>query len=298
MKKRKIVFFAVFCLVLFSCATTKNNKDTGISIRQLSYYLPLLKGTPGDTNVFVLDSGKPGANLLLVAGTHGNETGGILAAELFIKHARVEKGRVFVIPHLNKPGVRTGSRLVPVEYQGQPDPVQFIPPGGVTQYAGMEQRNINRSYPGTPYGGLAQKIAYAVMQLLVRENIDIAIDKHEARPSSPIAWAIISNPKNVHTAALAVLDLDEIGISMILDVSPPNMHGLSHREWGNRTQAMAFLIETANPAQENDPSPELLNDPRFSLERRAAIQLKAVQYLVYRSNEVLPAPLIYSWITE
>jgi len=234
--------------------------------------------------------------MLLVAGTHGNEIAGIHAAELFLALAYVERGKVFVIPRLNNSGVLAGNRLVQPEHQGQDDPGWFTPPEGVTRYAGAEQRNINRSYPGSVEGGLAQKIALAVMRLLVYENIDIAIDMHEARPSSAIAWAVISNPKNVDVAALAVLDLEEKGISMLLEVSPPDMDGLSHKEWGNRTQAMAFLIETANPAQENNPSPALLNDPRYALDRRAAIQLETVRAIVSRSNEALAAPLIFSGI--
>ena len=265
-------------------------------IRPLSFYCPSLRNTAGDTSVYVFDSGKPGAKLLLAGGTHGNETAGIEAAGLFIKHARVESGSVFVIPRLNNSGIPGGSRLVSEKHQGLSDPAQYTPPEGTTRYPGWEQRNINRSYPGTASAGLAQKIAFAVMRLLVSENIDIAIDMHEAAPGSDLAWNIVSNPKNVRIAALAALDLDEIGIPMNLDVSPSNMDGLSHKEWGNRTGAMSFLIETVNPAQAANPSPDELNDPQYALERRALIQMEAVRLLVSRCNEELNLPLVYSGI--
>ena len=268
------------------------------ALRQLSDYCPSLKNTPGDTAVYVLNSGEPGANLLLAAGTHGNETAGIHAAEFFVELARVEKGCVFVIPRLNNPGVASGSRLVPVDYQGQSDPEQYTPPEGITIYAGMEQRNIDRSYPGTKHAGLAQKIALAVMNLLITENIEIAIDMHEAKPGSDLAWCIVSNPKNVSLAALAVLDLEEKGIRMHLDASPPNMDGLSHREWGNRTRAMAFLIETVNPAQADTPLPDEINNPQYTLSRRSAIHLETVRSLVSRCNEALSMPLVYSGIPD
>jgi hypothetical protein len=263
-------------------------------VRRLSDYCPSLQNTPGDTDVYVLDSGKPGANLLLAAGTHGNEIAGIHAAEVFADFALVEKGRVLVIPRLNNSGVSAGTRLIPPEHQGRPDPDWYTPPESVTRYAGMEQRNINRSYPGTEQAGLAQKIALAVMRLLIDEDIDIAIDMHEAEPSSNIAWTIVSNPKNVQVGALAVLDLEEKGITMHLEVSPLNMDGLSHKEWGDRTKALSFLIETANPAQTAHPSPDELAAPLYALSKRAAIQLETVQTLVSRSNEVLFTPLIYS----
>ena len=246
----------------------------------------------------MLDSGKHGAGLLLVGGTHGNEIAGIRAAEVFTELARVERGRVFVIPRLNNSGVTAGTRLVRPEHQGRPDPDWYTPPESLARYAGMEQRNINRSYPGTEQAGLAQKIALAVMRLLVDEDIDIAIDMHEAEPSSNIAWTIVSNPKNVQVAALALLDLEEKDIPLHLDASPLNMDGLSHREWGDRTKALSFLIETVNPAQAARPSQAELNSPRYALEVRAAIQLETVMALVLRSNEVLSEPIIFSGIPE
>jgi hypothetical protein len=39
------------------------------------------------------------------------------------------------------------------------------------------------------------------------------------------------------------------GIAIGLEASPPNLHGLSHREWGDATPALAILMETTNPAQ-------------------------------------------------
>ena len=297
----------IITLLLLSCAgnfpansrvNAPSASDGNGAVRQLSEYCPSLKGTPGDTVIYVLDSGTPGANMLLVGGTHGNEIAGIQAAELFADLVRVESGRVFVIPRLNNSGVSAGIRLVQAEDQNQDDPDWYTPPEGSARYAGIEQRNINRSYPGTEQAGLTQKISLAVMNLLVRENIDIAIDMHEARPSSDLAWTIVSNPKNVHIAALAVLDLEEKDILMHLDVSPPEMDGLSHKEWGNRTQAMAFLIETVNPAQADNPSIDELNDPHYALNRRAAIHLETVRTIVSISNEALPLPLVFSGIPE
>jgi hypothetical protein len=270
----------------------------GIEVRRLSDYCPPLLNTAGDTAVYVLDSGKPGANMLLAAGAHGNEIAGIYAAEQFVQFARVESGCVFVIPHLNNSGVCAGTRLVRLEHQGLPDPDQYVPPEGKTEYAGMEQRNVNRAYPGTEHAGLAQKIALAVMRLLTSENMAIAIDLHEAKPGSDLAWDIVANPKNIHAAALAVLDLEEKGIFMHLDISPPGMDGLSHKEWGGRTQSMAFLIETANPAQADSLSADKMNDRRYALDRRVAIQMETVKALVVRANETLSAPLIFGGIPE
>jgi hypothetical protein len=293
-------------LLLSSCASANIHDDangiqalsprTGGSVRMLSHYLPSLLNSPGDTAVYVLDSGAPGPNMLLVAGAHGAEIAGIRAAEIFVEQALVETGKVFVIPHLNRPGIIAGTRLVPLEYQGRPDPEYFIPPGGATVFPGFEQRNINRAYPGCENMGLAQLIALAVMNILFSENIDIAIDLHEAGPSSALAWMIISHPDSVHIAANAILDLEEQGIILGLDVSS-KQSGLSHREWGDRTGAFAFLTETANPYQDPDPA-RFSGNPAYFLERRVAIQLEMIRQLVANTNQFLPAPLVFSGIQE
>ena len=268
---------------------------TGGSVRQLSHYLPSLVKSPGDTIVYVLDSRAAGPNMLIVAGVHGNENASVRAAEIFVEKAIVETGKVFVICHLNKLGFLAGSRYLPGEYQGLPDPDFYTPPGGSTQQLeGIEQRNINRAYPGSDDTGLAQKIALAVMNLIISENIKIAFDLHEAPPSSYLAWMIISNPKHAHIAADAVLDLKAQGIVMKREVSSKNS-GLSHREWGDRTQAFSFLTETADPQLSSDPS-QYLDNPQYTLERRVLIQLEAIRHLVAKSNNYLSSPLIYSGI--
>jgi len=304
---KKYFFLAAAILVLSSCAITTVTGNTnaipalsprtGGSVRMLSHYLPSLLNNPGDTVVYVLESGMPGPNMLIVAGAHGAEIAGIHAAEFFVEQALVETGKVFVIPHLNRPGIIAGTRHIPLEYQGQPDPEFYIPPGGATTvFPGIEQRNINRAYPGCENVGLAQLIALAVMNILFIENIDIAIDLHEAGPLSNLAWMIISHPESVHIAAGAILDLEERGIILGLDVST-DQAGLSHREWGDRTNAFAFLTETANPHQ--DPNPALfLDNPNYFLERRVAIQLEMIRHLVANSNRFLPYPLIFSGIPE
>ncbi|MCL2602084.1 MAG: succinylglutamate desuccinylase/aspartoacylase family protein [Treponema sp.] len=298
----KVIFFLVTVYALSSCSgnpvVSKSVASGGgvTAVRLLSDYAPSLKNTAEDTNVYLLDSSKPGAKLLLVAGTHGDEPAGIQAAEFFIARAEVQQGSVFVIPRLNDAGVAAGSRFVQADWERSDDDDYFTPPEGSTRYAEIEQRNINRSYPGSESGAAAQKIAQAVMRLLVQENIDIAIDMHEARPSSGIARTIIANQKNANAAALAIFDLEERGIIMRLELSPPDMDGLSHKEWGNRTRAAAFLIETENPAYGSNSAIGVPGDPRYAVDKRTAIQLEAVKAIVRRCNETLPAPLVFSGI--
>ena len=58
----------------------------GVTEKQmLSDYNPELKGTNGDTEIYVLDSGVPGASILVLGGTHPNEPSGVVAAVALIE---------------------------------------------------------------------------------------------------------------------------------------------------------------------------------------------------------------------
>ncbi|MBL8966573.1 MAG: hypothetical protein JNG85_06135, partial [Spirochaetaceae bacterium] len=71
------------------------------SIGWLSDYLPALAGTPGDTRVYYLDSGQPGATVFVAGGTHTNEIAGVAAAVMLVERAKAERGRLIVVPYAN-----------------------------------------------------------------------------------------------------------------------------------------------------------------------------------------------------
>ena len=225
------------------------------------------------------------------------------------------KGRLIVIPHANnsavgfpdarrpsppsifietKSGKREflyGFRLTHPAHQGEPDPVKYHLPNSSEEIEGREARNLNRAYPGKANGNLTQKIAFAIVELLKRESVDVAFDFHESGPKSNLAWMMVANPKNVDIGALAVLTLDEAGISMKLESSSKTFRGLSHREWGDETKAMAFLFETPNPLMssinpgESNPGADPVNDAVLPLYRRVGVQLSAFLSVVNAYNE-------------
>jgi hypothetical protein len=87
------------------------------------------------------------------------------------------------------------------------------------------------------------------MELLKKENVTVAFDLHEAAPEIPIINAIVAHEKNSDMAAGAVLNLELDGLQYALEISPRSFHGLSHREWGDGTEALPFLMESSNPIQ-------------------------------------------------
>jgi|WetSurMetagenome_2_1015567.scaffolds.fasta_scaffold81196_2 hypothetical protein len=322
MTNMKAVFaalIALFCIPFSASAGETPTHDIrpgmGVTVvKQLSDYLPALAGTAGETKIYCLEGKEPGASVFVAGGTHAGEIAGIVAATILVEKAQVLRGRLIVIPHANNSAVGFGDRrpsppsifietqsgkreflygfrLTHPACQGEPDPVKYHLPNSSEEINGSESRNLNRAYPGKANGNLTQKIAFAIVELLKRESVDIAFDLHESGATSKLAWMIIANPKNVGIGALAVLALDEAGIPMKLESSTEAFRGLSHREWGDRTQAMAFLFETPNPLMnyanpgEGIPGADPVNDALLPLSRRVGVQLSAFQAVLDAYNE-------------
>jgi hypothetical protein len=227
----------------------------GLTVRRLlSDYFPPLRNTPGDTEVFVFAGARAGGRILVLGGSHPNEPAGFVASVVLVENLRVAAGTFIVVPQANRSGFthsdpqegspqrftldspsgrrwfRLGSRVTNPVHQW-PDPILYVNPGGQA-LAGIEARNLNRAYPGKPAGTLTERVAFAVTELIRREKIDLGIDLHESAPEYPVINAIVFNESAAETAALAQMELDGEGLEFRLEASPPNLRGLSHREWG------------------------------------------------------------------
>jgi hypothetical protein len=238
----------------------------------LSDYLPVLKGTNGDTELYFFDSGIPGGTIMLGGGTHPNEPAGYMASVLVLENIRVEQGRVIIMPRMNNSGFtctdpmeaypqsftistknsertfRMGSRGTnPLDQW--PDPLVFTHKPSGQHYSGLESRNLNRNYPGNPRGNITQKVAYAITELIREEQVTVAFDLHEAAPEIPIINAIVYHEKSEDIAMYSILELEFEGLQYAPELSPANFHGLSHREWGDYTDTYPFLMETSSPVQ-------------------------------------------------
>jgi predicted deacylase len=284
--------------------------------KMLSAYAPGLEGTPGDTKVYVLEGRESGATVFVAGGTHGNEIAGIMAAVVLVERARAQKGRLIVVPHANnsaitdvdpeRPGPPAitlttpsgerrflyGSRRTKASHQGAPDPPQYRHPNPKADenLPGTESRNLNRAYPGVADGTLTQRMAHGIMQLLSAEHVSAAFDFHEAGPESRLAWMVVANPKNLETAAAALFDLEALGLTMKLERSSESFRGLSHREWGDATNAQAYLFETPSPSMVNDTNGvDFVNDSRLPLSKRVGGQLATFSAVLAAYNADAPA---------
>ncbi len=239
---------------------------------RLSDYLDKLEGSPGDTDVYYMDSGEPGGTVLIIGGLHPNEPAGLLAAVVWIENVVMESGRAIVVPHANASGYtnteplqgspqtigietdwgerrfRYGSRLTNPLHQ-YPDPEVYVHPTGQL-LSGMEVRNLNRTFPGREDALLTEQVANAFMEIIWQEDVDAVIDIHEARPINPIVNCILAHPNAMEVASMAVMELGAIGVPIRLEPSPAGLRGITHREIGDHSDAQPFILESPNPAMD------------------------------------------------
>lgn len=220
-------------------------------------------------------------SLLLIGGTHPNEPSGQLAATVVLENAKVKRGILYVITELNRSAysysqpqegttwyyhletkngeIRTfkfGSRATNTVDQW-PTPDVYTHSSG-QQLSSSEVRNINRAYPGNEEGTYTEQIAWVVTNFVNTKDVTMVIDLHEASPEY-----LTINQCVYHQDAQEVWSQMKINgfryynsdlnktqrLNMPGDVSPENMHGLTHREVGDYTNAYVFLFETSNASQ-------------------------------------------------
>jgi hypothetical protein len=245
--------------------------DGVTAVKTLGDYFDGLRGTVNDINLYVLEGKKPGATLLVLGGSHPEEPAGRLAAWLFAENGVMEKGRLIVALSTNRSATRV-TRLggaYPPDYTIEtpfggrtfrhgdrwsdpldqwPDPEVYIhyPSGQYLAY--VDVRNVNRTWPGRPNGTLTEKTAYAFMELIRHEKVDVVIDLHEAELQYPVINTIVTHQKGQEFATMISMMLtDNEGFKIGVEFSPLNLHGLSHREIGDHSEAVSLLFETAEP---------------------------------------------------
>ncbi len=281
-----LVAIAVIAVGGGSLYAQRNYKETvvlgpGVTrVTMLSEYFDGIKGTAADTKVFILEGQEPGGGVLMFGGAHACEPSGIVAAVVAIESMEVTKGKVVVIPHINRSASTTtqASGGFPLYYNIEtnyglrkfrmgdrntsavdqwPDPeIQFHYPTGQSQ-SYVEARNINRCFPGNPNGNLTEKATYAVMQLVEKEELDIVIDMHEAELFYPVTNCIVAPDKSMNIASFALLSAP---FEIVTFRSPQLARGFSHREIGDPAtgdpDAYPFLFEAPEPFLDQPTGPK------------------------------------------
>ncbi len=278
---RKIIFcFIGTLLFIFSGISFYQSRhlqepvvlsDSVKSVKKLSDYFAGINGTINDCNVYILEGEQEGGTILVLGGTHPEEPAGRLATWIFAENAKMEAGRLILVLSANRSGC-TVTRLggayppdytIPTEWGGQkfkmgdrwsnpldqwPDPEVYIHYPSNQTLAYVDIRNLNRTWPGRPNGTITEKTCYAFMELIRKEKVDIFIDLHEAELQYPVINTIVAHENGQELATFVAMMLPDMeGFNMGTEKSPPNLHGLSHREVGDYSDAISLLFEAPQP---------------------------------------------------
>lgn len=243
-------------------------------VKKLSDYFPEggLKGTINDANIYFFDSGVPGGTALLIGGTHPEEPVGVMSAQAFTENVKVQMGRIIVIDRINTSGstvtrlgeayprfwhVKTDWGVKKWRYGDRscnpldswPDPEVYIHYPSGQSLAYMDIRNANRNWPGRPNGLLTERTAYAAMELIRQEKVDLTMDFHEAELEYPVENTMVVHEKGQDVGAMTAMLLtsQHFDIPIGMEFSPKALHGLSHREIGDWSDATSYLCEVAEP---------------------------------------------------
>ena len=249
-------------------------------IVKLSDYSRGLKGTMADTNVFFLEGKEKGGKMLIIANTHANEPSALLAALIFIENAEVEKGTLIIIPQFNqsasrntRPGdgyplyfeiptewgvkkIRMGNRdASPLDQWPDPDVYIHYPERQLLSF--IDVRNTNRTWPGRANGPLMERVTHGAIEIMKQEKVDLAVDLHGAETMFPVTNCIVAPDKSVRIATMASLTVKaREGFDNHVEPSPSGFRGLSHREIGDHSDTLPFLLEAPIPFLDQPTGPK------------------------------------------
>lgn len=239
-------------------------------VKRLSDYFDGIRGGVNDCNVYFFEASEPGATMMVIGGTHPEEPAARLAAWLLAENAVMEQGRLIVVLSANR-SATTVTRLggaYPTDFSIQtdwgertfrlgdrwsnpldqwPDPEVYIhyPSGQYLAY--VDIRNLNRTWPGRADGTLTERTTHALMELIRREQVDIFIDLHEAELQYPVISTIVAHDDGEELATFVSMMLSDEEFNIGMEYSPENLHGLSHREVGDFSDAISLLFEAPEP---------------------------------------------------
>lgn len=252
-------------------------------VAKLSDYTESLKGTVADTNVFYLEGKEEGGKMFIIANTHSNEPAAILTALIFIENAVVDKGTLIIIPEFNnsagrntRPGdgyplyyeiptdwgtkkFRMGNRdASPLDQWPDPDVYVHYPDKQLLSF--LDIRNTNRTWPGRPDGPLMERVTYGAMQIMRSEKVDIAVDVHGAETMFPVTNCIVAPEKSIRIATMTSLTVKaREKFDNHVEPSPSGFRGLSHREIGDYSDTLPFLLEAPLPFLDQPTGPKTVD---------------------------------------
>lgn len=160
-----------------------------------------------------------GPSVWLTACAHGDELGGMVIIQEIFK--RIQKqglltGSVNAFPLLNPMGFETKSRLIP-----------------------LSEEDLNRSFPGSEEGSLAQRITSKIFKTIINTNPAIVLDLHNDWKKS-IPYTILDpypGPKHSQVYEKSKLFAQKLGFITISE----QKKGIDAYNWNNTLSGSLLL---------------------------------------------------------
>lgn len=162
---------------LFPIAGVEVPKKT---VRRIDIELPGFYGAPSYMRCYVMRGARSGPTAFVSAAVHGDELNGIEIIRRLrnLNLLRRLRGTLILIPVVNTYGVQNLSRYLP------------------------DRRDLNRSFPGSPKGSLASRVANTFYEEVV-SKCDFGIDLHTAAIHKSNLPQIRTNLDNDDTREMA-----------------------------------------------------------------------------------------------
>jgi len=105
-----------------------------------------------------------------------------------------------------------------------------------------------------------ERVTYGAMQIMREEKVDIAIDVHGAETMFPVTNCIVAPEKSMRIATMTSLTVKaKEGFDNHVEPSPSGFRGLSHREIGDYSDTLPFLLEAPIPFLDQPTGPKTVD---------------------------------------
>jgi len=238
MKKSLYLFGLLFTASIIFTSCNRNEQVVEITHNKFTI-LPNGLGSEYTIIYHIFDTNADGPNFAIIAGVHGPEEAGWLAALHIVENFDFSQGRFLIIPKVSPTAIEARNRYT----------------------AGYD---LNRQFPGCSDGNTAQRVAAAVTEVLKNFEPDVIIDLHEARlgsdweSSQALVNTIIYSTLNPYTTELAreavIFAVNAINDTYLIDCNRPfrplggaGSRGTTHREFSVKFNVPSFITETGRP---------------------------------------------------
>jgi predicted deacylase len=162
----------------------------------------LKSGTKYEIPYFLINGNKRGETVMITAGVHGNEPGGVRAAYELLQRLRsnvicIVKGSLIVVPLVNNQAYKRRIRGVP---------------------------DLNRTFPRSHNDSARHPVSAALFQLAKLHRVAWYLDLHEANGLSQIDSGVLGQTLIANPGSKAVQVIKRVASLMNRSIVPRNKH--------------------------------------------------------------------------